>query len=289
MQESIRNLIEKAHVLLEALPYIREFHGKIFVIKYGGHAMVDPSLKESFARDVVLLKYIGINPIIVHGGGPQIGEMLNRLGKKSEFFQGLRITDHETMEVTEMVLGGKVNKEIVALINKHGGNAIGLTGKDGPLFFARKMKIKNEEVDLGFVGEVTHVDPSILISLTKDRFIPVVAPVGADESGTTYNINADIVAAEIAIAVRAEKLLYMTDVNGLLDKSGNLIKSIKYTKLTELIEDSTIKEGMIPKIKSCIKAVKSGVRKIHIVNGKIPHCLLLEIFTQEGIGTEIVQ
>lgn len=287
MQENLRNLIEKAHTLLEALPYIREFHGKIFVIKYGGHAMVDPALKESFARDVVLLKYIGINPVIVHGGGPQIGEMLKRLGKKSEFFQGLRITDSETMEITEMVLGGKVNKEIVALINKYGGNAIGLTGKDGPLFLARKVEI--EDIDLGYVGEVKDVDPSILISLTRENFIPVVAPVGADEQGISYNINADVVASEIAIALRAEKLLYMTDVDGLYDKSGNLIKSIKYNRLYQLIEDGTIREGMIPKIKGCIKAIKSGVRKIHIVNGKIPHCLLLEIFTTEGIGTEITQ
>lgn len=286
MERNIQELIEKAHILLEALPYIREFHGKTIVIKYGGHAMIDPALKESFARDVVLLKYIGINPIIIHGGGPQIGEMLKRLGKETTFFQGLRVTDEETLEITEMVLGGKINKEIVALINKHGGNAVGLTGKDGPLFFARKL-VLDEDVDLGYVGEIIKVEPQILTAISKERFIPVVAPLGVDEKGISYNINADVVAAEIAIAVRAEKLIYMTDVDGLLDENGKLIPSIKYSKLYELIDSGVIKGGMIPKIKSCIKAIKSGVKKIHIVNGKVPHCLLLEIFTEKGIGTEI--
>ena len=292
----LRSLVEKAHILLEALPYIREFYGKTVVVKYGGHAMVDQALKESFAKDIVLMKYIGINPIVVHGGGPQIGETMKKMGKKPKFIDGLRVTDSETMDIVEMVLGGKVNKEIVALINKHGGAAVGLTGKDGLLFFAKKLYLERnapqtqapEVIDLGHVGEVVRVDPSILDILARERFIPVIAPIGVDENGITYNINADWVAAKIAGAAKAERLIYMTDVDGVKDSQGSLISSLKAELAEKMIENGTVSGGMIPKIRAGISALEEGVRKVHIVNGTIPHCIILELFTDSGIGTEIV-
>ncbi len=292
----LRELVEKAHILLEALPYIREFFGKTIVVKYGGHAMVDEALKESFAKDIVLMKYIGINPIVVHGGGPQIGETMKRMGKKPKFIDGLRVTDRETMDIVEMVLGGKVNKEIVALINKHGGAAVGLTGKDGLLFLAKKLYIERsapqteapEIIDLGHVGEVVRVDPTILNILSKERFIPVIAPIGVDENGITYNINADWVASNIASAAGAERLIFMTDVDGVLDDSGKLIPSLTKDRATAMMEEGSLSGGMIPKIRAGIRALESGVGKVHIVNGTIPHCIILELFTDTGIGTEIL-
>ncbi len=292
----LRELVEKAHILLEALPYIREFFGKTIVVKYGGHAMVDEALKESFAKDIVLMKYIGINPIVVHGGGPQIGETMKRMGKKPKFIDGLRVTDRETMDIVEMVLGGKVNKEIVALINKHGGAAVGLTGKDGLLFLAKKLYIERsapqteapEIIDLGHVGEVVKVDPTILNILSKERFIPVIAPIGVDENGITYNINADWVASNIASAAGAERLIFMTDVDGVLDDSGKLIPSLTKDRATAMMEEGSLSGGMIPKIRAGIRALESGVGKVHIVNGTIPHCIILELFTDTGIGTEIL-
>ncbi len=292
----LRELVEKANILLEALPYIREFFGKTIVVKYGGHAMVDEALKESFAKDIVLMKYIGINPIVVHGGGPQIGETMKRMGKKPKFIDGLRVTDRETMDIVEMVLGGKVNKEIVALINKHGGAAVGLTGKDGLLFLAKKLYIERsapqteapEIIDLGHVGEVVRVDPTILNILSKERFIPVIAPIGVDENGVTYNINADWVASNIASAAGAERLIFMTDVDGVLDDSGKLIPSLTKDRATAMMEEGSLSGGMIPKIRAGIRALESGVGKVHIVNGTIPHCIILELFTDTGIGTEIL-
>ncbi|BAT72566.1 acetylglutamate kinase [Thermosulfidibacter takaii ABI70S6] len=288
--------MERAHILLEALPYIREFYGKTVVIKYGGHAMVDEKLKESFARDVVLMKYIGINPIVVHGGGPQIGLTMKKMGKEPKFIDGLRVTDRETMDIVEMVLGGKVNKEIVALINKHGGSAVGLTGKDGLLFLAKKLYLERnapqteapEIIDLGHVGEVTRVDPAILEILARERFIPVIAPIGVDEEGITYNINADWVASKIASAAKAERLIFMTDVDGVLDDNGNLISSMNRKLAQEMMEKGILKGGMIPKVRAGIDALERGVNKVHIVNGTIPHCIILELFTDTGIGTEIV-
>ncbi len=296
MDSMLQSLVERANILLEALPYIREFYGKTIVVKYGGHAMVDESLKESFAKDIVLMKYIGINPIVVHGGGPQIGETMKKMGKKPKFIDGLRITDSETMDIVEMVLGGKVNKEIVALINKHGGAAVGLTGKDGLLFLARKLYLERnapqtqapEIIDLGHVGEVVKVDPSILEILARERFIPVIAPIGVDEKGTALNINADWVAAKIAGAARAERLIYMTDVDGVKDSEGNLISSLKKEEAYRMIEEGSISGGMIPKIRAGISALEEGVKKVHIVNGTIPHCIILELFTDTGIGTEIL-
>lgn len=288
---------EKARLLIEALPYIRRFSGKTVVIKYGGHAMKDEELKGSFAQDIVLMKYIGIHPVVVHGGGPQIGRMLERLGKKSDFLGGMRVTDEDTMDIVEMVLVGKVNKEIVTLINRHGGRAIGLSGKDGRLIEARKLHLFRyqgddrppEILDLGLVGEVARINVEILRILEKSNLIPVVAPVGVGKSDETYNINADLVAGRIAGALRAEKLILMTDVQGVLDADGRLVSSLTVAEAADLLQDDVLKGGMIPKVQCAIDAVQAGVQKVHIVDGRLPHSVLLELFTDAGIGTEIVK
>lgn len=293
--KDMENLIKRAEVLIESLPYLRDFYQKDFVIKYGGHAMVDEGLKWNFALDIVLMKYVGLNPIIVHGGGPQIGEVLKKMGISSRFVGGLRITDEATMDVVEMVLVGKVNKEIVNLINQAGGKAIGLSGKDACLIEARKIVLKQEElpdkppeiIDLGHVGEVTKINKEIL-ELFEQKFIPVIAPVGVGPKGETFNINADLVAGKIASALKAKKLIFLTDVPGILDKKGNLISSMNIEDAERLIKLEVVSGGMIPKIKASIEAVKAGVEKAHIINGKIPHAILLELFTSKGIGTEIV-
>lgn len=289
------NPVEKAKVLIEALPYIRRFYNKTVVIKYGGSAMEEEGLKRSFALDVVLLKYIGLNPVIVHGGGPQIGEMLTRLGKKSEFVEGMRVTDRETMDVVEMVLVGKVNKEIVALINQQGGKAVGLSGKDGRLILAKKLKLTRsagkdkdpEIIDIGMVGEVKAIHPGVIESLEKDNFIPVIAPVGVGEEGETYNINADLVAGKIASALKAEKLILLTDVEGVMDDKKQLIPTLDVKQAKELISQKVISSGMIPKVNCCLDALEDGVSKTHIINGTVEHAILLEIFTDVGIGTQI--
>jgi len=285
----------KASILLEALPYIREFYGQTIVIKYGGHAMKDPALRRSFALNVQLLRYIGVNPVIVHGGGPQIGNMLKQLGIESEFRQGLRVTDDATMDVVEMVLVGKVNKEIVNLINTQGGRAVGLSGKDGRLIWAQKLEMAVERadappeiIDLGKVGEVVAVDTSVITSLQAANFIPVIAPVGVDEEGNTYNINADSVASAVAVAVGAKKLILLTDVPGVLDKSGELISSMTLHQAVHALEQGVVTGGMIPKIKCCLEAVDGGVSKAHILDGRVDNVILLEMFTQGGIGSEIV-
>ena len=290
------NPVEKAKVLIEALPYIRRFYNKTLVIKYGGSTMEEEKLKRSFALDVVLLKYIGLNPVIVHGGGPQIGEMLARLGKKSEFVEGMRVTDGETMDVVEMVLVGKVNKEIVAMINQQGGKAVGLSGKDGRLIVAQKLKLTRsagrdktpEIVDIGMVGEVKAIHPGVIESLEKENFIPVIAPVGVGEEGETYNINADLVAGKIASALKAEKLILLTDVGGVMDEKKQLIPTLDVKQAKELISQKVISSGMIPKVNCCLDALKDGVNKTHIIDGTVEHAILLEIFTDVGIGTQIV-
>jgi len=289
-------LIQKAQTLIESLPYIRTFYGKTFVIKYGGHAMVDEQLRSSFAEDVVLLKFIGINPVIVHGGGPQIGEVLGKMGIESSFVQGMRVTDQETMDVVEMVLGGKVNKMIVNLINRQGGKSVGLSGKDGNLLEAEKLLIYDtpqadrppEIIDVGKVGVVRKVNPDILRSLDTTGFIPVIAPVGVDEEGETYNINADLVAGSVAAALQAEKLILLTDVPGVLDKKGELLSSLPHEEVQTMIASGDIAGGMLPKINCCLEALSGGVKKTHIVDGRLAHCLLLEIFTEKGVGTEIL-
>ncbi len=289
--------IEKATVLVEALPYIRQFFGKTLVIKYGGSAMEDEGLKRSFALDIVLLKYIGINPVIVHGGGPQIGELLNRMGKKSQFVEGMRVTDGETMDVVEMVLVGKVNKEIVSLINQHGGKAVGLSGKDGSLVVARKLTMTRpsgkdgspEVVDIGMVGEVQAVNPGVIKALEQDNFIPVIAPVGMGEAGETYNINADLVAGKVASALKAEKLILLTDVEGVLDEDRHLVPTLDVMKAKRLMARKVISSGMIPKVNCCLNALEEGVAKTHIIDGRIEHSILLEIFTDVGIGTQITR
>jgi acetylglutamate kinase len=291
----MEELIGKANVLMEALPYIQRFNNKTIVIKYGGHAMVDAQLKHEFARDVVLLKYIGLNPVIVHGGGPQIGQVLKSMGKESRFVQGMRVTDQETMDVAEMVLGGKVNKEIVANINLHDGKAVGLSGKDGRLIQARKLELTAinpdtltpEIVDVGLVGEVENIDTRIITTLEDNGFIPVIAPIGAGLAGETYNINADLVAGKIAGALRAEKLILLTDVEGVKDKQGKLISTIDTQRVPDLINDGTITGGMIPKLNCCIDAIEEGVHTAHIIDGRIKHACLLEIFTDRGIGTAV--
>jgi acetylglutamate kinase len=291
----MQKLIEKAGILIEAMPYIQTFRGKTFVIKYGGNAMVDEALKQGFAQDVVLLRYIGINPVIVHGGGPQIGKTMERMGKKPTFISGQRVTDQETMDIVEMVLGGKVNKEIVTLINQAGGSAVGLTGKDGGLIQARKLTMtkksgesgETEIIDMGLVGEVTEVRPGALAALDKGGYIPVIAPVGAGPGGETYNINADLVAGAVAGALKAEKLILLTDQAGILDKDRNLIPALDKKKVETLIKTGAISGGMLPKTKSCFEALDAGCVKVHIIDGRVPHALLLEIFTREGIGTEI--
>jgi acetylglutamate kinase len=290
----MEELIRKADVLIESLPYIKEFYGETIVIKYGGHAMVDDQLKFSFARDVVLLKYIGINPVIVHGGGPQIGDMLKKLSIPSHFISGMRVTDKETMNVVEMVLAGKINKDIVSLINRNGGKAIGLSGKDGNLITAEKMFIKEgddfvktpEIIDIGHVGSVKSIDIGVLNTIAKD-FIPVIAPVGIGEDYEPYNINADLVAGAIAAALKARKLVLLTDVAGVLDKEGKLISTLTPEKIRILKKDGTLTGGMIPKIDCALEAVQGGVGKSHIIDGRISHSVLLEIFTDSGIGTQI--
>lgn len=282
----------KAKTLAEALPYIQRFHGKTIVVKYGGNAMTDENLKQGFARDVVLLKVVGMNPVIVHGGGPQIDDLLKRVGKKGEFIQGMRVTDAETMDVVEMVLGGQVNKEIVNLINRHGGRAVGLTGKDGGFIRARKLKVRgsagsDELVDIGQVGEVESIDPEIVNLLHTQNFIPVIAPVGVGAGGESYNINADLVAGKVAEILQAEKLIVLTNTPGVLDKNGNLLTGLTARKVDELFADGTIHGGMLPKISSALEAVKNGVNTCHIIDGRVEHALLLEILTDEGVGTLI--
>ncbi|MFP5482320.1 acetylglutamate kinase [Limnobacter sp.] len=282
----------KAKVLSEALPYIRRFHGKTVVVKYGGNAMTDINLQKSFAHDVVLLKLVGINPIVVHGGGPQIDEALRRIGKQGTFIQGMRVTDEETMEVVEWVLGGQVQQDIVMMINEHGGKAVGLTGKDGGLIQARKMKLADKSEpgkfhDIGFVGEIASIDPAIVKALQDDAFIPVISPIGFGEDGMAYNINADLVAGKIAEILKAEKLIMMTNTPGVLDKDGKLLTGLTAKRIDELFEDGTISGGMLPKLSSAIEAAKSGVNSVHVVDGRVPHCLLLEILTDQGVGTMI--
>ncbi|OGP10610.1 MAG: acetylglutamate kinase, partial [Deltaproteobacteria bacterium RIFCSPLOWO2_12_FULL_43_16] len=281
----MQKYIQKVETLLEALPYIRQFYGKTIVIKYGGHAMVEERLKQSFAKDIILMKYVGLNPVIVHGGGPQIGELLKKLGKESRFVKGIRVTDEETMDVVEMVLVGKVNKEIVALINHYGGKAVGLSGKDGGLIKAKKMKTKGE--DMGMVGEVKSVNPKVIETLDRDKFIPVIAPVGVGDDGKTYNINADTVAGKIAAALKAEKLILLTDVQGVLDKNKKLISALSVAEAKRLIKNETATGGMIPKLECCLDALKGGVSKAHIIDGRVEHAVLLEVFTDAGVGTEI--
>jgi acetylglutamate kinase len=284
-----------AHVLSEALPYIQRFGGKTIVIKYGGNAMVDEELKAGFARDVVLMKLVGINPVVVHGGGPQIGSLLKRLGKQSEFVQGMRVTDAETMDVVEMVLGGLVNKEIVNLINRHGGSAVGLTGKDGDLIRARKLNLTRanpaaqapEIIDIGHVGEVDSIDASVVDMLVHGNFIPVVAPIGVGQDGHSYNINADLVAGKMAQVLKAEKLMLLTNTQGLLDKDENLLTGLTLETVDRLIADGTITGGMLPKIGCAMDAVKAGVDAAHIVDGRVPHAVLVELFTDQGVGTLI--
>ena len=291
----MEKLIEKAKTLIEALPYMQTFRGKTFVIKYGGNAMIDEQLKQGFAQDVVLMRSIGINPVIVHGGGPQIGKTMERMGKKPSFVSGQRVTDEETMDIVEMVLGGKVNKEIVNLINRAGGKAVGLTGKDGGLIQARKLKMtarseatgETEIIDIGLVGEVTEVRPGALEALDAGGFVPVIAPVGVGGQGETYNINADLVAGAVAGALKAEKLILLTDQQGILDKDRNLISSLNKKKVESMVKAGTVSGGMLPKTKSCFDALEAGCAKVHIIDGRVPHALLLEIFTQAGIGTEI--
>jgi acetylglutamate kinase len=292
MPLSATSAASKAKTLAEALPYIQRFHGKTIVVKYGGNAMTDPALKEGFARDVVLLKVVGMNPVIVHGGGPQIDELLKRVGKKGEFIQGMRVTDAETMDVVEMVLGGQVNKDIVNLINRHGGKAVGLTGKDGGFIRARKLKVRgaagsDELVDIGQVGEVESIDPAIVNLLHTKDFIPVIAPVGVGAKGESYNINADLVAGKVAEILKAEKLIVLTNTPGVLDKSGKLLTGLTARKVDELFADGTIHGGMLPKIASALDAVKNGVNACHIIDGRVEHALLLEILTDEGVGTLI--
>jgi acetylglutamate kinase len=290
MSESERELLEKANTLIEALPYIRKFYGKTFVIKYGGAAQKEPELKNCFAQDIVLLNFIGIRTVVVHGGGPKISELMKRLGKEPQFIHGHRVTDKETMEIVEMVLGGVINKEIVQLINAHGGKAIGLTGKDGNLLRTSKKNIKINEnnVDLGYVGEIDNISIDILESLQRDGFIPVIAPIGFDKQGNSYNINADSVASSIAVAIGAEKLILITDVKGISDNSGNHIPTLKIDESLKFIEEKIITDGMIPKVYACLNALTGGVKKAHIIDGRVPHSLLLEIFTKKGVGTEII-
>ena len=291
----MESLIEKAKVLIEALPYIRRFYDKTIVIKYGGSTMEEKGLKRSFALDVVLLKYIGVNPVIVHGGGPQIGEMLTKIGKKSQFIEGMRVTDGETMDVVEMVLVGKVNKELVTLINQQGGNAVGLSGKDGRLITAKKLRLtksrgKGEDpeiIDIGMVGEVKEINPGVIEALEKKNFIPVIAPVGVGEDGETYNINADLVAGKMAAALKAEKLILLTDVEGVMDEKHQLIPTLNGKQAKRLIARKVISSGMIPKVNCCLDALEGGVTKTHIIDGRVEHAILLEIFTDVGIGTQI--
>ncbi|MDX8128217.1 acetylglutamate kinase [Methylomonas sp. BW4-1] len=287
-----------AHVLIEALPYIQKFKGKTVVIKFGGNAMVDDALKHSFARDIVLMKLVGINPIVVHGGGPQIGDLLKRLGKTSEFIDGMRVTDSETMDVVEMVLGGLVNKEIVNMINMQGGKAVGLTGKDGNFIHARKINMTKagatlddapEIIDLGHVGEVSSIDPAVVEMLGNSDFIPVIAPIGVGKDGHSYNINADLVAGKVAEVLKAEKLMLLTNIPGIMDRQGNLLTGLTLTDIDNLIADGTISGGMIPKTRCGTDALKGGVTSVHIIDGRVEHAVLLELFTDQGVGTLLLR
>ncbi len=284
-----------AKVLTQALPYIQRFTGKTVVLKFGGNAMVDPELKESFARDVVLMKLVGFNPIVVHGGGPQIGALLEKLNIHTEFVNGMRVTDSATMDVVEMVLGATVNKDIVSSINRNGGKAIGVTGKDGQLILARKLKVSHQSpamqapeiIDIGHVGEVEAIDPEVVHMILDSNFIPVIAPIGVGRDGSSYNINADLVAGKLAEVLHAEKLMLLTNVEGLLDQSGNILTGLDPAQVDELIADGTIHGGMLPKIQCALDAVKGGVTSVHIIDGRVPHAVLLEVFTDEGVGTLI--
>jgi len=282
----------QAGILAEALPYIRRFQDKTIVVKYGGNAMTDERLKHCFARDVVLLKLVGMNPVVVHGGGPQIDDLLKRIGKAGEFVQGMRVTDRETMEIVEMVLGGQVNKEIVALINHHGGKAVGLTGKDGSFIRARKLLVPHRDdpsnlLDIGQVGEITAIDPTLIAFLDSGDFIPVVAPIGVGDAGESYNINADVVAGKLAEILKAEKLVLLTNTPGVLDRDGQLLTGLTPKRIDELVADGTLSGGMLPKIASALDAARSGVRNVHIIDGRVEHALLLEILTDHGVGTMI--
>ena len=282
----------KAEILAQALPYIRKFHGKTLVIKYGGNAMTDPTLQKAFAEDVVLLKLVGMNPVVVHGGGPQIETALKRLGKKGEFIQGMRVTDAETMEVVEWVLGGEVQQDIVGLINQAGGKAVGLTGRDGGLIRARKLRMVDpsdpaKEHDIGQVGDIIGIDPSVVKALQDDQFIPVVSPIGFGDDNESYNINADVVAAKLATVLQAEKLLMLTNIPGVLDKQGQLLPELTMKRIDELVADGTISGGMLPKIAGALDAARSGVNSVHIIDGRVPHALLLEILTEQAFGTMI--
>jgi acetylglutamate kinase len=283
---------EKAEILAQALPYIRRFHGKTLVIKYGGNAMTDPALQQDFAEDVVLLKLVGMNPIVVHGGGPQIDEALSRVGKKGTFVQGMRVTDEETMEVVEWVLAGQVQQDIVGLINAAGGKAVGLTGRDGGMIRARKMKIldkddPNVEHDVGAVGEITSIDPSVVKALQDDQFIPVISPIGFGEHNESYNINADLVAGKLATVLKAEKLLMLSNIPGVLDKQGQLLTNLTLREVDDLCVDGTISGGMLPKIAGALDAARSGVNAVHIIDGRVPHAMLLEVLTDQAYGTMI--
>lgn len=286
----------RAEILVEALPYIQRFQGKTIVIKFGGNAMVDDDLKQNFARDVVLMKLVGMNPVVVHGGGPQIGQALEKVGKESKFVEGMRVTDAETMDIVEMVLGGLVNKNIVKLINQNGGKAVGISGKDGGLIRAKKMvmkksieseKLPSEIIDIGHVGEVDQIDPELVQLLDTKNFIPVIAPIGVDEEGQTYNINADIVAGKLAITLHAEKLVLLTNTAGVLDKKQNLVTGLSATEVDKLVKNETISGGMLPKVHCALDAVRSGVSSAHIIDGRVAHAVLLEVFTDEGVGTLI--
>jgi len=283
---------QEAAILAEALPYIKRFHGKTIVVKYGGNAMTDENLKQCFARDVVLLKLVGMNVVVVHGGGPQIENLLTRVGKKGEFIQGMRVTDAETMEVVEMVLGGQVNKDVVNLINHAGGRAVGLTGKDGTFIRAQKLKLQNKDnpgdlIDVGAVGDITQIDPSLIGHLEAGGFIPVIAPIGVGKDGETYNINADVVAGKIAEVLKAEKLVLLTNTPGVLNKAGDLITGITPNEIDGMVEDGTLSGGMLPKIGSALDAARNGVKSVHIIDGRVEHALLLEILTDSGVGTMI--
>ncbi|CUA95884.1 acetylglutamate kinase [Thiomonas bhubaneswarensis] len=283
---------EQAEILSQALPYIRKFHGKTLVIKYGGNAMTDPALQQDFAEDVVLLKLVGMNPVVVHGGGPQIDEALNRVGKKGTFVQGMRVTDDETMEVVEWVLAGQVQQDIVGLINHAGGKAVGLTGRDGGLIRARKLRMRDREnpeaeIDVGQVGEVASIDPSVVKALQDDQFIPVISPIGFGEDNASFNINADVVAGKLAEVLRAEKLLLLTNIPGVMNKKGELLTDLTAHEIDEMFADGTISGGMLPKISSALDAAKSGVNSVHIVDGRIPHAILLEVLTEQAFGTMI--
>lgn len=282
---------QKASILSEALPYIRRFAGKTLVIKYGGNAMTEPHLKEGFARDIVLLKLVGINPVIVHGGGPQINKMLEKIGKVGEFVQGMRVTDNETMNIVEMVLGGHVNKEIVSLLNVHGGKAVGVTGRDNHFIRAKKLTVSTPEqqnIDIGQVGEIDSMDCTLIKQMVAVGYIPVIAPIGVGEQGEAFNINADLVAGRLAQELNAEKLVLMTNITGVMDKQGNLLTNLTPKKINDLVEDGTLSGGMLPKISSALAAAKNGVKAVHIIDGRVPNVLLLEIFTDKGIGTMIL-